>query len=196
VIENSGRPTRSPLAEIRLAAVARMKDLAPAFADGVHVGSERDRTISCHAGEDGTVRGRAKRRVAGVDWWSENVSVRESPGRSKSNADQRSILSCEAAEQISGIPQQKVSKWRGYLKGDRDEYRALLRRPPKRTRTLVLLLPSKPRSAAWWRRQERGPAFLAWAAKHLLNLDRREAIPVEGARRKMAQTAAIKSPRT
>jgi hypothetical protein len=32
-------------------------------------------------------------------WWDANVGVRESPGRSKSNADQRSIISKDKAEE-------------------------------------------------------------------------------------------------
>jgi hypothetical protein len=66
-----------------------------------------------------------------VDWWRENVSVRHGAGQGtegSKNADRRSLISIEAAEDISGISHQKVSKWRGYLKGDRDEYRSLFAR--------------------------------------------------------------------
>jgi hypothetical protein len=54
-----------------------------------------------------------------VDWWRENVSVRHGAGQGtegSKNADRRSLISIEAAEDISGISHQKVSKWRGYLK--------------------------------------------------------------------------------
>jgi phage N-6-adenine-methyltransferase len=65
-----------------------------------------------------------------VEWWGEHVSVRESPGRSghKSSLD-RGTISLENAEDISGIANQKVSKWRKALNGDLDEYRYLLRGP-------------------------------------------------------------------
>lgn len=63
-----------------------------------------------------------------VEWWGENVSVRHASGTEK-NADRRSTLSVEAAQDISGIEQQKVSKWRKALNGDLREYRDLLRSP-------------------------------------------------------------------
>jgi hypothetical protein len=66
-----------------------------------------------------------------VDWWDVNVGVRESPGRSKSNADRRSIMSLAKAEKLSRIPQQKVSRWRGRL-GDIGGYRVILRGPSYR----------------------------------------------------------------
>jgi hypothetical protein len=57
-----------------------------------------------------------------VAWWNGNVGVRESPGRRKSNADLRSILSVAKAESETGITQQQVSKWRINLK--RPDYAA------------------------------------------------------------------------
>ena len=50
-----------------------------------------------------------------VEWWSEHVSVRHGPGHGAEglkNADRRSLMSKDIAEQESGIAQQKVSKWR------------------------------------------------------------------------------------
>jgi hypothetical protein len=57
-----------------------------------------------------------------VGWWTANVGVRESPGRSKSRADLRSILSMEKAEAETGITHQQVSRWRNGLR--RPDYAA------------------------------------------------------------------------
>jgi hypothetical protein len=58
-----------------------------------------------------------------VRWWEETVGVRH--GGDTKNADRRSCLTVDTAEDLTGITQQTVSKWRKRLK-DRDKYRALL----------------------------------------------------------------------
>jgi phage N-6-adenine-methyltransferase len=65
-----------------------------------------------------------------VTWWDE--SVRKGRPKKEESFQDREKLYFEDAERISGIPDGKVSKWRGHLKGDRDEYRALLRGPSYR----------------------------------------------------------------
>jgi phage N-6-adenine-methyltransferase len=65
-----------------------------------------------------------------VHWWNENVSVRQSPGN-KSNADLRSTLSVDKAQQLTEIAQQTVTKWRERLK-NLPSYRELLRSPSYR----------------------------------------------------------------
>jgi phage N-6-adenine-methyltransferase len=59
-----------------------------------------------------------------VEWWGENVSVRQSPGRGGlSNADD--ALNKDRAESATGISQQQVSRWRKHLK-DPAKYREKL----------------------------------------------------------------------
>lgn len=50
-----------------------------------------------------------------VQWWRDNVTVRQSPGDNQyqsSNAELRSTtLSKDSAETLTGITQQQVSRW-------------------------------------------------------------------------------------
>lgn len=52
-----------------------------------------------------------------VEWWDVNVGVRHGPGGRKGegakNAELRSLMSMAKAEKLSGISQQKVSRWNG-----------------------------------------------------------------------------------
>ncbi|MFG3593239.1 hypothetical protein [Bradyrhizobium sp. RDI18] len=50
-----------------------------------------------------------------VDWWNANVGVRQR-ANSKVNADLRSPLSRDMAEEETRISQQQVSRWRNGLK--------------------------------------------------------------------------------
>ena len=61
-----------------------------------------------------------------VGWWADNITPRHRPGRggNKSNADQHSI-SREIAEDLTGISQPQVSKWRKGLKNP-NKYRERL----------------------------------------------------------------------
>jgi ParB family chromosome partitioning protein len=59
-----------------------------------------------------------------IGWWRENVGVRHAAG-SKKNADRRSTFSTDQAEELTGITQQQVSKWKKRLT-DRDKYRATI----------------------------------------------------------------------
>lgn len=59
-----------------------------------------------------------------VTWWTENVTARLQSG-SKLCADQRTTLTLEKAEELTGIKHQQVSKWRQRLK-DRVAYRKML----------------------------------------------------------------------
>lgn len=57
-----------------------------------------------------------------VQWWRDAVSVRHAAGSEK-NAERRSTLSKDDAEELTGISQQQVSKWAKRLK-DPEKYRA------------------------------------------------------------------------
>src|SRR5690606_8952114 len=52
-----------------------------------------------------------------VRWWDEGVGVRQH-ANSEDNADRRSPLSKSDAEQITGITQQQVSRWRKRIKDE------------------------------------------------------------------------------
>lgn len=56
-----------------------------------------------------------------VAWWDEHVGVRLHAG-TKLNADRHSTLSCKQAEQLTGIKQWQVSRWRTALE-DEGAYR-------------------------------------------------------------------------
>lgn len=57
-----------------------------------------------------------------VQWWRENVTTGHGAGRgNKKNADHGSFF-MEEAEKLTGIKQQKVSKWAKQLE-DREKYR-------------------------------------------------------------------------
>jgi len=48
-----------------------------------------------------------------VAWWSRNVTVRQSSGNNQwSSADRRTTISLDKAEELTGITNQQVSKWR------------------------------------------------------------------------------------
>jgi hypothetical protein len=48
------------------------------------------------------------------EWWDANVGMRQT-AHSKINAELRSPMSMAKAEKLSGISQQKVSRWNGRL---------------------------------------------------------------------------------
>jgi phage N-6-adenine-methyltransferase len=59
-----------------------------------------------------------------VQWWKEHVGSNHGGDRSK-NADRDSCFSCEKAEELTGITQPQVAKWKKRL-ADRVKYRATL----------------------------------------------------------------------
>jgi hypothetical protein len=85
----------------------------------------------------------SKSRIS-VGWWSGGVrtckKAREgnvertnnNDNDEKHNADPRYLFTVAEAERLTGISQQKVSKWRTHLSGDLDAYRDLLRGPSYR----------------------------------------------------------------
>jgi hypothetical protein len=69
-----------------------------------------------------------------VEWWDENVGVRHGSGQGEAglkNAELRSLMSVAKAEELTGISQQKVSRWRKCLE-DVGAYRTALRGPSYR----------------------------------------------------------------
>jgi phage N-6-adenine-methyltransferase len=60
-----------------------------------------------------------------VAWWDQHVGVRLQSGRGEMNADRRSLISRQQAEQQTKIKQQQVSRWRQRLR-DINEYKSAL----------------------------------------------------------------------
>lgn len=70
------------------------------------------------------VEQKIEEQIEFVQWWRDHVGVRHAAG-SKKNADLRSSFSTDQAEELTGITQQQVSKWRKRL-ADRAKYAAAL----------------------------------------------------------------------
>lgn len=64
-------------------------------------------------------------QIALVTWWDENVTPRLHSGRGKMSADRRTIISLAQAEELTGIANQQVSKWRKRLQ-DTKKYQEML----------------------------------------------------------------------